>query len=126
MSEAKEEFAIALKELQQVSETIVQGANYFDSQVQQGQQIAGYAVARPTSCIRCTLAVTALTVADMLDHCSVTESTKGYIKEVLQATTQHLLNVADIVDGAIVDQTAAVCQLDTASKNILQVDHSQG
>jgi len=53
--------------------------------------------------------------------CSVTEGAKEYIKEVLPATIQHLLNVADIVDGAVTDQTAALCQLDGASRAMLQV-----
>jgi hypothetical protein len=56
-----------------------------------------------------------------LHLCSVTEGAKEYIKEVLPATTQHLLNVADIVDGAVIDQTAAICQLNNASKAMLQV-----
>ncbi len=56
-----------------------------------------------------------------LHLCSVTEGAKEYIKEVLTATTQHLLNVADIVDGAVIDQTAAICQLNNASKAMLQV-----
>ncbi|DBA76339.1 TPA: hypothetical protein ACH3X1_010051 [Trebouxia sp. C0004] len=92
MSDQSEEFAVALKELQQVSDTIRQGAAYFEAQAQSGQAIA-----------------------------SVTEGAKEYIKEVLPATTQHLLNVADIVDGAVKDQTAAICQLNNASKSMLQV-----
>ena len=56
--------------------------------------------------------------------CSVTKNIKGYIREVLQATTQHLLNVADLIDGTIVDQTAAVGQLDTACSNMLEVSHN--
>lgn len=69
-----------------------------------------------------------VTVASFTVHCltrlrlcSVTEGAKEYIKEVLPATTQHLLNVADIVDGAVIDQTAAVCKLNNASKAIFQV-----
>ena len=42
MSDSSEEFAVALKELQQVSETIRQGAAYFEAQAQSGQAIARY------------------------------------------------------------------------------------
>lgn len=91
MLDPRDEFATAIKELQQVAQTVNQGADYFESQAKQGQPIA-----------------------------SVTENIKGYIREVLQATTQHLLNVADLIDGTIVDQTAAVGQLDTACSNMLE------
>jgi hypothetical protein len=42
MSDPSEEFAVALKELQQVSQTIRQGAAYFEAQAQSGQAIARY------------------------------------------------------------------------------------
>lgn len=53
--------------------------------------------------------------------CSVTESTKAYAKEVLQAATQHLLNIADLVDGTSADQAATVAQIDRNCRMVLQV-----
>ena len=51
----------------------------------------------------------------------MTESTKAYAREVLQAATQHVLNIADLVDGTAADRLAAVDHLDSSCKNILQV-----
>lgn len=56
-----------------------------------------------------------------LKGCSVTESTKAYAKEVLQAATQHLLNIADLLDGTIADRSQAVDELDTNCQVALQV-----
>lgn len=51
----------------------------------------------------------------------MTDSSKQYAKDVLQAATQHLLNIADLVDGAIADQSTAVNDLDTNCQTLLQV-----
>lgn len=51
----------------------------------------------------------------------MTDSSKQYAKDVLQAATQHLLNIADLVDGTIADQSTAVNDLDTSCQTLLQV-----
>ena len=51
----------------------------------------------------------------------MTESTKAYAKDVLQAATQHLLNIADLVDGTIADQSGAIDELDTSCRVALEV-----
>ena len=51
----------------------------------------------------------------------MTDSSKQYAKDVLQAATQHLLNIADLVDGTIADHSAAVDDLDTSCQTLLQV-----
>ena len=56
---------------------------------------------------------------------SVTESTKAYAKDVLQAATQHLLNIADLVDGTIADLSEATDELDTSCQVALQVQSLQ-
>lgn len=91
MSSTDSEFPVALTELQQVSATISQGANFFEAQINSGQPAA-----------------------------SVTESTKAYAAEVLQAATQHLLNTADLVDGTIADQSAFVSTIDRGCNQVLQ------
>lgn len=40
MLDPRDEFATAIKELQQVAQTVNQGADYFESQAKQGQPIA--------------------------------------------------------------------------------------
>lgn len=56
-----------------------------------------------------------------LKSCSVTESTEAYAKDVLQAATQHLLNIADLVDGTIAERSEAVDELDSNCQVALQV-----
>lgn len=51
----------------------------------------------------------------------MTDSCKQYAKEVLQAATQHLLNIADLVDGTIADHSAAADDCDTNCQTLLQV-----
>ena len=40
---------------------------------------------------------------------------------MLQAATQHVLNVADLVNGTVTEQTIAVSSLDTECKSLLKV-----
>lgn len=91
MSTQDADFTVALDELRQVADTISQGANFFESQISDGLPVA-----------------------------SVTDSCKQYAKEVLQAATQHLLNIADLVDGTIADHSAAADDCDTNCQTLLQ------
>ncbi|KAL3153429.1 hypothetical protein ABBQ38_011764 [Trebouxia sp. C0009 RCD-2024] len=91
MSKPDADFTVAVHELRQVADTISQGASFFESQISEGLPVA-----------------------------SVTDSSKQYAKDVLQAATQHLLNIADLVDGTIADQSTAVNDLDTSCQTLLQ------
>ena len=53
MSSYGEEFATALTELQQVAATLTQGAEFFETQIKQGQPVAGYVQSCSAGGTRC-------------------------------------------------------------------------
>lgn len=55
----------------------------------------------------------------------MTESVKLYTAEVLQTTTQHLVNIAELMEEALLQQSTTIAKLDRQCNSILQVGAAQ-
>ena len=115
MSESQDEIAVSLKELQQVCDAINGGADYFESQLVSSSQLA--------ESVTCVEAEAVACIPALRSFCafSVTESVKGYAAEVLQTATQHLVNMAELTEEMMLQQSATIGQLNTQCSSILQV-----
>lgn len=56
----------------------------------------------------------------------MTESVKLYAAEVLQTATQHLVNMAELMEEDLLQQSSAVSKLDRHCNSIIQVSGDCG
>ena len=115
MSESQDEIAVSLKELQQVCDAINGGADYFESQLVSSSQLAESVASVEADAVAC------LPALRLFCAFSVTESVKGYAAEVLQTATQHLVNMAELTEEMMMQQSTTIGQLNTQCSSILQV-----